>query len=268
MDLNDIWQQHKTWILGVLGGLVLFFIGKSMISNSYSTKSSRMQIAKAKKVLKESHYTIQERRAVQEMKGELEKRLARLRDKLEFHPRSEFLLDGQQQGPAVYYLRKEGMVRSRHSEAMESAGVEFGSPNLGMPAEPPIGRDQKQLFLYGLDLIDDTLTRLLDAHVEATNRNPDAHGLRAVESIKLDPKIASRRSTRRRKGDEEARKEVLASLRIRCDSLTLQIFLERMLGDADLRPLVISNVEAVDKSDTPGQPLVVNIELLALLPKS
>lgn len=271
MDLNDIWQQHKTWILGTLGGIVLFFIAQAMISNTFSTQGYKVQIGKARGELKKEHYSLQEKRDVEEKKAALEKRLVHLREKLEFQPRPEFVLDGQQQGPAVYYLRKEGTVRSKLIEAMESTGVEFTAQDLGMPSEPPIGRDVKQLSLYGLDLIDDSLTRLLDAAAEARDRNPDAHGLRSMEVIKLDLGATSRRvgrGVRRTRAAADARKKVTASLRFRCDSLTLQIFLERMLGNDKLRPLVVSNVEAVDKGDTPGQPLVVSLELLALLPKS
>jgi len=271
MDLNDIWQQHKTWILGALGGLILFLIGNSMISNAYSTAGFRVQIAKAKKALKEKHYGAKAKHEAEAQKAQLEKRLTHLRDRLEFHPRKAFLLEGQQQGPAVYYLRQEGQVRARLLEAMESIGVEFGAQDLGMPTEPPIGRDVKQLYLHGLDLIDDTLTRLLDSASEATLRNPQVHGLRAVESIKLDTGVTKSRrsrSSRRIRAKEDVRKSVKASLRFRCDALTLQIFVERMLGNDKLRPLVISNFEAVDKGDRPGQPLLVNLDLLALLPKN
>lgn len=271
MDLNDIWQQHKTWILGVLGGLLLFFIAQSMISNTYSTTSFRGQIAKANKELKKEHFSTQQKAAAERKKVELTKRLSRLRAKLEFKPRDDFLLEGKQRGPAVYYLRQEGMVRSKLVEAMESTGVEFGAEDLGMPSEPPIGRDEKQLYLHGLDLIDDSLTRLLDAAAEATDRDPDAHGLRAVESIKLETGSRTGRSgrgSRRGRGQEVKRREVMASVKLRCDSLTLQIFLERMLGNDSLRPLVISDIEVVDKGDRPGQPLVVTLELKALLPMS
>ena len=271
MDLNDIWQQHKTWILGALGSLVLFFIAKSMISNTYDTGKYKRSIAKASKDLRSEHYSAREKRALEDKKAVLEKRLVHLREKLEFQPRPDFLLEGQQQGPAVYYLRKEGIVRSKMVEAMESTGVDFAAQDLGMPSEPPIGRDVKQLALHGLDLIDDTLTRLLAAHAEATDRNPDAHGLRAMEVIKLDLGATSRRKRRdfrRSRTPAETRKEVTATVRFRCDSLPLPIFLERMLGDDKLRPLVVSKVEAVDKGDTPGQPLVVSLELKALLPKS
>ena len=27
MDLHELWQQHKRWILGVAAGLLLFWIG-------------------------------------------------------------------------------------------------------------------------------------------------------------------------------------------------------------------------------------------------
>ena len=31
MDLNDIWQEHKTWIIGCFAGLVAFLVGNAVV---------------------------------------------------------------------------------------------------------------------------------------------------------------------------------------------------------------------------------------------
>ena len=41
MDLNDVWEQNKRWILGVAAGLLLFYIG-TMIVRSNKTPPERV----------------------------------------------------------------------------------------------------------------------------------------------------------------------------------------------------------------------------------
>jgi len=43
--------------------------------------------------------------------------------------------------------------------------------------------------------------------------------------------------------------------------------LEAALGGDGQRPLLVTNLKAEDVGDNPGQPLLVNLELTALLPE-
>ena len=40
MDLQDIWQEHRRFILGVLGGVVVFFIAKATVQNLFGAEAA------------------------------------------------------------------------------------------------------------------------------------------------------------------------------------------------------------------------------------
>ena len=44
MDLHDIWQENKRWILGVVAGLLIYWTGSTIIKGIYSTAGVRQQI--------------------------------------------------------------------------------------------------------------------------------------------------------------------------------------------------------------------------------
>ncbi|MEZ5989971.1 MAG: hypothetical protein R3F30_12760 [Planctomycetota bacterium] len=272
MDLNDLWQQHKAWILGVVAGIVVFLVGSSLIQGNYPIQGAKKSISASTATLRSSLYTRDERDQARQRGEALEKRLAQLEQRLVFQPRADFVLDGQNADPSVYYLRKEGGTKAALQESLEAAGVEILAMDLGMPAEPPIGREDKQLFLNGLDLVDDTLQRLLASARVAQQQSPEAHGLRALEKVTLDTGTGSkgrgRATPRGRGGDEDQGTRVKAQLKLRCDARTLEVFLEQALGEDGRRPLLVSNLKAEDVGDNPGQPLLVNLEMTALLPEN
>ena len=45
MDLTTLWQEQKTFILCVLGGLLVFFVGQTLISSLYGVEENRRRVS-------------------------------------------------------------------------------------------------------------------------------------------------------------------------------------------------------------------------------
>ena len=163
------------------------------------------------------------------------------------------------------------------AERMEIANVDYLSEGLGLPAKNPEFREEKQRLLIGLDLISDAMDRLLDASETVTLNNPSADGLRSVLGIKIDgggrnslsrARRRPRRTGRNRNAAASLGEEIKVSAKFRCDALTLELFLEALLGNQEKRPLVLSEIKVKDdNSDNSNEALLVNLVLLALLEK-
>ena len=42
MDLTNIWQEHRTFILLVMAGLLVFFVGQGVISSVYGIDETKL----------------------------------------------------------------------------------------------------------------------------------------------------------------------------------------------------------------------------------
>ena len=43
MDPHEVWQENKRWILGVVAGLLVYWVGTSIIAGVYSTSSAAIR---------------------------------------------------------------------------------------------------------------------------------------------------------------------------------------------------------------------------------
>ena len=276
MDLNDIWQQHKVWILGSLASLILFFVADRWIANSFSTAAYVRTLKGARLTIGKEHYTPVQKREAQKRKNELMATREALETKSYFRPGVDFLLEGKST-PDLHYINKTEEVKKATLERMEIANVDYLSEGLGLPAKNPEFREEKQRLLIGLDLISDAMDRLLDASETVTLNNPSADGLRSVLGIKIDgggrnslsrARRRPRRTGRNRNAAASLGEEIKVSAKFRCDALTLELFLEALLGNQEKRPLVLSEIKVKDdNSDNSNEALLVNLVLLALLEK-
>ena len=67
MDLSDVWEQNKRWILGVVAGIVLFFVGTSLIRSFYDgAAAERIAGSHASKVNNKRYYNQKARKQARE----------------------------------------------------------------------------------------------------------------------------------------------------------------------------------------------------------
>ncbi len=271
MDLNDIWQEHKTWIVGVLGGLIVFLVANSWISNKFATRNYEKRIRQANATLKRSRfYGAPARRAATADRAAIDADLARVEALTYFRVRPQFSLEGKGD-PTMHYLQTTTSVRSWIQADMDTASVEFTPVQLGLPAQSPVQREDTRRILIALDAVDDLLTRLLVASSDVQRDAPEALGLRAVDKIQIEASRVRRRggSRARRKKTVQLGERISARLRFHVGGETLQRFLEACVGESRqghdaVRPLLIDEIKAVT-SERPGDPMQVDCRVLALI---
>jgi len=44
MDLTTLWQEHRAFIINVVAGLLVFFVGQTVISSVYSIDEKRRTV--------------------------------------------------------------------------------------------------------------------------------------------------------------------------------------------------------------------------------
>ena len=264
MDLNDIWQEHKTWIIGCFAGLVAFLVGNAVVSSRYDTSGLESRISSARsRLMKTKWYGRAEGSAARADQEALDVELAKVEAKAYFRMRPDYDLAGKD-GPTRHYLRQTSAVRKSVIDAMDGADVDFAARQLGLPVNSPVDRQETQLHLVGLDLIEDALTRLLVTSERVREQEPEAVGLRSIEKISIQVRKRKRPSgtgfARRRKQTVDLGQRVGVSIRFRVDGTTLERFLEAMTGGD--RALLL---EDIDARTIPGEPLDVRCKFLALL---
>ncbi len=267
MDLNELWQAHKTWFLGVLAGIVLFFVADGWIRGRFTTVESRRRIARAKLDLRRTEWYGRDALRAAKAEGEaLAQRLAAVERATLYRPRPEYQLEGKGD-PSLHYLALTSKVREEVKRGMDASNVDFLAFDLGLPAQSPVDRAEIRRVLIGLDVLEDALQRLLDAN-EETAALPGFHtGLAAVENLRIQAGRPSRRTPRRAGGEGEAfgGERITAWMKFRADAVTVESFLERLLGGEGQRPLLLSSLSIESVGEEVGEPLLVQCELVALV---
>jgi hypothetical protein len=268
MDLNDIWQEHKTWILGVLAGVVVFLIASGVIRSRFDVSGLERQLSGISTQLKGQFYGGAEQRQASEQQAALDAELGKLAAQCYFRPRQSYRLAGKG-AASTYYLTHTSSVKAEVTKRMEDAGVDFTQPQLGLPATSPVDSSDIERTLVGLDLVEDSLLRLLESSDAVQAQRPGAHGLRTLDKIQID--IGQRGAARpgaasggAAKAGDALGERVQVLLRLRADSLTVERFLESLLAVGERRPLIADAVK-IDGPPNPGEPVTLNLTLLALL---
>jgi hypothetical protein len=270
MDLNELWQEHKVWILGAFAGLLFFLIGRSFIASTFTVERSRKTILTAhSKTRKQALFDRAALKRAKEESTKLRERLERREKAIFFQARRNYLLEGKGDA-SLHYLNLTSAARKKTKEEMDAENVDFLAGNLGLPSKTPFDRDEIQEVLFGLDLVEDVLDRLLQSSREITAGFPTQIGLASIESLKIRPlkKGYVGRSARRRL-IPELRPRVEILLRFRADSLTTENFVESLLGGgggtaASKRPLLLKNIKMEEVGQDPGDPLSVECSFLIM----
>lgn len=269
MDLNDIWQEHKVWILGVLAGIVAFFVGSTLISNQYDTSKFRSTIRASQSTLRKKRFFGSAQRSLATKdEAAADRMLGGVEGRTYFVLRKDYDLTGKGD-PTLHYLARTTQVKKEVQDAMDASNVEFTQQQLGLPANSPVDRSEIQKTLVALDLVEDALTRLLEAAATTVDDNPNAIGLRTVDKIQIDTKATSKRRRGRYARSRRTKKvdlgpRVSVGLRFHADAITLQAFLESLLDHDGKRALLLESFTATT-SDRPGEPMEVKCKLLAIM---
>jgi len=268
MDLNDIWQEHKVWILSVLAGVVMFFIANNMISNHYGIQGLRRSISSLNGRIKSREYY--DRTTLAKARDEekrLEKALEKAKSETIFRVRDDYALEGKGD-PSLYYLKRSGKVRTQIRSDMDSRNVEFLPLSLGLPKAQPTDPQAMARMLRGLDLVQDALDRLLLASDDVEASVPDQADLVGLRKVsKLGIRMISSDRAKRKSSSDMLGERVSVSMEFQADGRTLERWVHS-LGATETknvkeRPLLLSSLRATAGKE-PGDPVLVKCEFLVL----
>lgn len=262
MDLHDIWQENKRWILGVLIGVIVFWIGHSVLQSKYDTGVETRKIAGHRRyVQEEERFTQAALDAARAENESLQSARQKLGAALLFKPTDDFVLEGKGD-PSLHFDKVNRDVRSRLLGQADQVGIELAAKDLQWPAA--VGPTEIQETLIGLCLMQETMDRLIAAHERVRGASDEALGLVAIESMKISGKTGGgRRLPRRRSPSEDSGVEETAlDFRLRADAAVVEQFLEACRSDSE-RPISVRAFK-MQVGRAPGEPVTVQGTLTAV----
>jgi hypothetical protein len=262
LDLNDIWQQNKRWILGVGAGLVLFWLGTVIVRSIWNGERAESAVESVFRSTRgEQYYQANERTAAKTDGEELAAAEQRLRSALEYVPEDRFLLAGKSD-PDLHFDQVSREVRRTLVEKAQQYAVELSGGDLVW--EPPVG-DEIGRTLLGLSVLHHAVDRLLDAGDRVRSTDPEALGVTRIDQFKVE-KSTQRKPRRRGRDasvDVEGRiVETDVTFTFRADAGTVALFLEKCRAMAPA--LVLSEGFKIEAGRHPGDPLTVKGRVSAL----
>lgn len=265
MDLQDFWQENKRWVLGVVAGLIVYWIGSSIVGAAFGGEAAVKGVkALAVGLNREEFYDREALEAARAENERLKELAARVRAHVGFVPDDEFVLVGKGD-PELYFPDVERRVRQHVLVRAQELSVALDERGLVWP--PPVGREEIQERLIGLCALQHAADRLLDAGQETLRRAPDAVGLQSIDQLAIDKRVSSRRPPRQGSSPDAAVAGLLDEYRVkfafRTDVATLQAWLEKLRSE---KPSIgLSPDLRVTPGDQVGDPVLVQGTLSALV---
>lgn len=183
MDLNEIWQEHKRFIVTVVAGLLTFFIANSVVNSLYDGDITRKlgTIRNSRAKLGKNLYTPTDRALAEDENELLTASYAEMVEAVAFQPRPGFIADGSTAVKNIYTSAVE-RVRQRTGD-LASRNRAMLVDGLGLEMVQTTNVDEIERHLHALDMLERALVLALESGVRRVRR---------VE-IDLDPAFKSRR---------------------------------------------------------------------------
>lgn len=263
MDLHEIWQENKRWIVGVLIGVVLFFIAKTILGSMHdSSRIVRVARTEANRVNSEPMFDAKALAALRAESEALTSTSAALVAAVSFTPRPDFDLKGKGSFH-LHFDEVSRQVRARVLAGAERAGVDLGAKDLRVPT--PTTQDETQSVLIALDLLDDAMARAFAVSQEVRADDPDAVGLVAVDELRIEGERKTLRGRRRSNDANDRIKEYRVSFKLRADAPTVVKILETFKSGR--RPISLGATPPLKitlDGKRPSDPLIVSGALVAM----
>ena len=175
MDLAELWQQHKGFLLTIVGALVVMLIGTSVISDRYPVSSLRSKSSGIQATL---NTTVNVPDAdVRELRGEVESlrvQIGQLVQEMQFDGDELFELPATEPNPTSYCFV---VLRRVQDELVDHASRQNISvpEKLGLQDAAPADPDDIRRTLRALNVIQSVVLAGIDS------------GVRRIARIQIDP---------------------------------------------------------------------------------
>ena len=171
MDLENVWQEHKTFISTVVGVLVAFFIASALIANGPGDdlRLAESTLLSENGRLRAKLHNADDRKAARAAHDGLEAALESLAGRGVFMTRPEFELSSAGSSPANQYLRITEQVSQ--SLLPDAARMNVDLPvDMGLPQTSPTSPGDIARTLRALDLVERAARIAIGARVDAVER--------------------------------------------------------------------------------------------------
>lgn len=186
MDLSDLWQEHKRFLVTVGLGAFAFLIGMWTIEAVYgddlaAVRGSRLSLDRN---LRQALYSRSDLDEAERQNEALRAAVDELAAAVESRPRERFLLGSEAMGGGSPSIQFQRTVAALRDELLPLAGRNNLDlePTLGLPSLSPTEDYKIERYLEALDVLDRAVRLAMDAGVEAIEN----------VRIKLDPGLLSR----------------------------------------------------------------------------
>ncbi len=158
MDLNDVWQGNRRFILGVGCGAVLLLIAKTVISATWDVGHQRaMAQSLATKLGRTESPTAAEVTRMKAANDAMEKTVAELTKRMQFKTADKFVLPPSGKSPDLVFNEVRARVREELVSIASQRNIQVDE-SLGMPEFTPSGREAIQRCLSALDIVEQVVT--------------------------------------------------------------------------------------------------------------
>lgn len=180
MDLAEIWQQHKVFLISILGALVLLFVGRGVIADQYPVteleRKSQNVIAQMQKGTDVPDSVL---RDLRDQVSGMEDRLRKLLGDMQFESDPLFVLPRGEPNPTSFcWLR----LRQAQEALVDEASRQniFVTEQLGLQDAAPTDPEEIKRTLRALNVVNDVVLTCIEA------------GVRRIQRIQIDPPAKSR----------------------------------------------------------------------------
>ncbi len=241
MDLNDIWQEHKKFIIAVAAGLLVFLIGETIIGSSYTSKvqASERTLSSQRASLRQVKPTAKNLREIRDVQSDLAARWQAASEKLIFQSGKRFELRDDEARPDDVYFNVVNEVKREVEEAAERRNIQLPD-NLGLPATTPRTREEAKRYLRALDVVQRVVRLAVEADVLA------------ITDIDI-PKGATRsKRNRRSRDDADFLERLELRFRVRGSAPSLVRLVESLQAPASYLVLAKDSRILGPEPDDPG----------------
>lgn len=187
MDLNDVWQNHRRFILGVGAGLLVLVVGKVVIGTMWdATGAGSAASARLAKLNKVETVQKSELSAVLGANTRDGERIDELSQRMRFKPDPRYVLDKNEKTPDLRFTE----IRSQATEALVDVAARGNirvDETLGLPPFTPAGREAIQRYLLGLNVVQEVVESAILADVRSVDTIEviDARGKKSKDKRQL-----------------------------------------------------------------------------------
>jgi hypothetical protein len=165
MDLTDLWQQHKKFILAVAGALLLLLVGRGVLQGYFPVDEERRKAKSiAEAMRKKPEVPDSMVRDLQSEVDALKARHAELAGAMRFKPGDDFLLPPGESEPRMFFFKRLRELQGPLVDAAAKQDIRVPA-GLGLKELTPTDPEEIRRTLLALNVIQDVVVQAIGSGV-------------------------------------------------------------------------------------------------------